>query len=784
VSTGGLIGARVRRKEDPRLVRGRGIYVADVTPPGTLHAAIVRSPHAHARIGRIDTEAALALPGVHAVLLPADVTDVGAIPVRVHPLPGLVPFLQRALAQDKVLFVGDPVAVVVADDRYVAEDALALVEVEYEPLPAVVDGREAAEPGAPLLFEDQGTNVCATFGEDVGDVDAAFAAAHLVVGDTFEVNRHGAVPLEPRGLVASYDEVSGKLTVWGPTKVPHANRATLSKLIGFPEERIRFIEPEVGGGFGARGEIYPEDLLVPLLALRLGRPVKWIEDRREALLTTNHSREGIYEMELALAADGRILGLRGRLLNVMGGYLRTHGIRVPEIAARIFPGPYRIADYRCDVVCVMTNKTPVGTYRAPGRFETNFVRERLLDMAAKELGLDPVAIRRVNFVTEDDMPYEAGTFDMGEPVVYRDVHPPSTLDRALELVDYDRVCRFRDEQRAAGRRIGVGIGAYMEESGLGGVGTTPGEYARVEIGTGGAVTLYSGVGSLGQGLETALSQVVATELGIGFDDVTVVHGDTDRVPWGGGTWADRGAIIACSAALIASGEVKAKLASLGARLLEANPDDLDVEGGVVRAKDDPSRAISWADIVRATYTKQLTNEGIESGVDARTVFHVPEHTYAPGTQIAVVEVDEETGVVTVLAYATAQDVGRSINPPIVEGQIVGGVVQGIGGTLLEHFAYDENGQPLASTLMDYLLPSSLDVPATQGAAALELHPSPLNPLGTKGVGDVGPAGVAAAVANAVADALSDLDVRVNTLPLSPDRMLALLREATAEPAAT
>jgi carbon-monoxide dehydrogenase large subunit len=772
-----LIGARVRRKEDPKLVRGRGKYVGDITPADTVHATIVRSPHAHARILGIDASAALALPGVVAVLTAEDIQDVGAIPVRVHPLPELIPFLQRPLAHDKARFVGDPVAVVVAENRYVAEDAAALVEVEYEELSAVVDGRTAADAGTPLLFEGVGTNVCATFSEDVGDVEAAFAAADLVVGDLFEVNRHGAVPMETRGVVASYDEASGRLTVWGPTKVPHANRATLSQLIGFPEERIHFIEPEVGGGFGARGEVYPEDVLIPLLALRLERPVKWIEDRRESLLTTNHSREGWYDMELALSSDGTILGLRGTLVNVMGGYLRTHGIRVPEIAARIFPGPYKIANYHCDVVCVMTNKTPVGTYRAPGRFESNFVRERLIDMAAEKLGLDPIAIRHKNFVRESDMPYEAGTFDMGEPVVYRDVDPGSTLDKALELIGYEAACRLRDEARAQGRRVGVGIGSYLEESGLGGVGNTPGEYARVEIGTGGAVTLYSGVAALGQGLVTALAQVVGSELGVDLDDVTVVHGDTDRVPWGGGTWADRGAIIACSAAHIASGEVKAKLADLGARLLEANPDDVEVGGGLVRAKDDPSRSVTWQEIVRATYAKAMTNQGLESGVDARTVFHVPEHTYAPGTQIALVEVDEETGFVEILQYATAQDVGRSINPPIVEGQIVGGVVQGMGGVLLEHFAYDENGQPLASTLMDYLLPSSLEVPLTQGAFALEELPSPLNPLGTKGVGDVGPAGTAAAVANAVADALAGTGVEINSLPLSPDRVLALLREA-------
>ena len=390
--TNSLIGARVRRKEDRRLIRGRGRYVADIEPPGTLHAAFVRSSYAHARILSIDAAAALAHPGVHTVMLPGEVEHVAPIPVRLGAKPEMKPFLQPPLAQGKVRFVGEAVAVVVADNRYVAEDAAELIAVEYESLPAVIDGRESVDRDAAFLFEDQGTNVCSVFGEDVGDVDAAFADAEVTVGDTFKVQRHGAVPLEPRGLVASYDDANGRLTVWGPTKVTHANRATLSQLIGLAEERIRFVEPEVGGGFGARGEVYPEDIVIPVLALRLGRPVKWVEDRREALLTTNQSREGWYEAELALSADGTILGLRVKLVNVMGAYLRTHGIRVPEIAARIFPGPYRIANYRCHVECVLTNKTGVGTYRAPGRFETNFVRERLIEMAAKELGMDPVEL--------------------------------------------------------------------------------------------------------------------------------------------------------------------------------------------------------------------------------------------------------------------------------------------------------------------------------------------------------------------------------------------------------
>jgi carbon-monoxide dehydrogenase large subunit len=770
----GGIGQRVRRKEDPRLLRGDGRYIADCTVPGVLHAAILRSTHAHARIARLDLDAVRAAPGVVAVVAPEDVADVERIPIRVQlePIPSTIPHLQPHLAQGKVRYVGEPIAVVVATDRYLAEDALELADVDYEELPAVTGGEAALDEGAPLLVEETGSNVAAAFGADVGDVDGAFADADVVVSDVFRTNRHAAVPMETRGLVADYDAKDGRLTVWGPTKVPHANRNLLSRFLGISEDRIRFVEPDVGGGFGGRGEFYPEDFLIPFLALRLRRPVKWIEDRREHLVACNHSRDQIYHAEMAFAADGRILGLRATLIHNTGAYVRTHGVRVAELSVNCFPGSYKVPNYRCEVQSVVTNTTPGGTYRSPGRFEATFVRERLMDLAAAELGLDAAEVRRLNFVRAEEMPYETGTMNLDEPVTFDSGDPPHVFERSLALIGYDG---FRERQalaRAEGRRLGIGLACYMEESGLGGPGATPGEYARVVVGNSGDVTLFSGVAVLGQGLETVLAQICAEELGIDYVDVEVVHGDTDRVPWGGGTWADRGAIIGGNAALEAAVQVKEKLRDLGANMLEASPDDVEVAGGFVRAKDDPSRAVAWADIARASWTKRFVLEGVAPGVDATSVFVAQRMCHAPGSEAAIVEVDEETGVVSILEHVVVYDIGRALNPKIVEGQAGGGVVQGIGGAFLEHFAYDEGGQPLAATFMDYLLPSSLDTPLHREIEIREDHPSPLNPLGLKGGGEIGPGAAAALYGNAICDAFRDIDLRLNTLPFSPENLHA------------
>ena len=773
------VGARALRKEDVRFVTGRGRFVADVALADALHVALLRSPHPHARIVSVDAGRAKALPGVEFVVTGEDIEAIGPIPVRSHPMPELVPFLQYPLARGKVHYVGDPVAAVVASDPYLAEDALDSIDVVYEPLPALPNVEAALAPDAPILFESAGTNVVLEFAEEVGEVDAVFAEAPVVVSGRFSIQRHGAVPLEPRGLAAAYDESTGRLTVWGPTKVPFGNRSVVARLLELPEHRIRFIETDVGGGFGARGEIYPEDVLVPLLALRTGRPLRWVEDRRENLTALNHSREQVHDAELALDEDGRILGLRARFVNVMGGYIRTHGIRVPEISARIYPGPYRVPVYRAEVQCVLTNKTPTGTYRAPGRFETNFVRERLMDLAAVRLGIDPVELRRRNLVTAADMPHDLGTYDRGHPVVLKDVDAAATLERALEHFDWDGLLRRRDEARAEGRRVGLGLGCYMEESGLG--GSAPGEYARLAVDLTGHVNLYTGATSLGQGHETVLAQVVTEETGLDYRDVTVVHGDTDRVPWGGGTFADRGAIVAASAVVLAARKLRDKIRGVAAIVLDASEEEIAVEQGRALAAD--GRELSLAELSQATYSADWAARGLDPGLEAAAMFYVSEHVYAPGVQIALVEIDEETGAATLLEYATAHDVGRALNPAVVEGQLVGGAVQGIGGALLEEFVYDADCQPLSTSFMDYLLPSAMDVAPVQRVLVLEDIPCTLNPLGVKGAGDAGPAGAGAAVASAVADALSDLGIVVDTLPLSPDRILAAIREAGRRPAA-
>lgn len=753
------IGAPLRRREEVPLLRGAARFVADIEPEGTLHVAFLRSPEAHARVGAIDVSEARALDGVVDVVTAVDLDPLpGPIPVRVHPLPELRGFLQHALANDKARYVGEPLAAVVACDRYVAEDAVQLMHAELEPLDAVVDTLSALEPDAPLLFEDQGTNLAYEFESSYGDVDAAFASAACVVRDSFRIQRHSGVPMETRGLVAA-PQPDGTLTVWGATKVIHANRATVAELLGLPEDRLRFVEPSVGGGFGIRGEVYPEDLVIPLLALRLGRPVKWIEDRAEHLVSANHSREQCHEAEMAFDADGRILGMRSSFVVDQGGYVRTHGVRVAEISAHTQPGPYRIPAYRCHVRCIVSNKTPTGTYRAPGRFEINFVREGLIDRAAAQLGLDQAELRRRNLIGAEDMPYQRGTRDLGEPVVYDSGDPPDVFDRTLDAAGFEG---FRARQTAAreqGRCLGLGVVPFVEDGGLGGLGGTPGEYARLVLDADG-LTIYSGSGDLGQGFETMLSQVVGETVGVHPDDVAVVRGDTDLVPRGGGTWASRGAILSGSAALTVAGELVGHIREAAAPLLNATAGELGVEQGVVRTSDGGS--ITFAELVAQV-----------GPLEAATIYTTPRMTYAPGAQGLVIEVDRETGVIHVLHHVVAYDVGRAINPLIVRGQIEGGAAQGIGGALLEEFVYDDYGQPQATTFMDYLLPTAAEAPAPE-VIMLEDHPNPLNPLGVKGVGEVGPPGVGAALAAAFADATG---IHADRLPLSPSRVLALLEGA-------
>jgi carbon-monoxide dehydrogenase large subunit len=765
--TGRVVGAPVKRKEDLRLLTGRGTYAADVRVPRLLHAAVLRSPHPHARLAAIRTGPAAARAGVAAVVTGADLAAVGRIPVRVGPRPRLLQCLQPPLARDKVRYVGEPVAFIVAESRYLAEDALELIEVEWEPLPAVGDVTRALAAGAPVLHDAIGDNLVERLGMKRGEGAAALAGAEVRIRERFTVQRHTGVPMETRGLTAAFDAGTGVLTLWGVAKVPHFNRRVLSELLEHPEHLIHFVELEVGGGFGIRGEFYPEDLLVPWVAMRLGRPVQWIEDRREHLVAANHSRQQEHEIEIGVRGDGTIVALHDRYVVDLGGYIRTHGVLVPELTGVMLPGPYRVPHYECEGLCVMTNKTPTGTYRGPGRFECTFVRERLLDLVARELALDPAEVRRRNLIGPTEMPYEVGGASLGQPSVYDCGDFPSAFEQALALAGYDG---FREEQaraRAAGRWLGIGIGCVVEKGGRG-----PWEYARVEVDGSGRVVVYSGVAAVGQGIETSLAQVCAEELGLSPDEVTVVHGDSARVPFGIGGFASRGAAVALPAALEAARKVKQKTLLVAAALLEAGAADLVLDTGRVHVRGLPDRSVTLKECARAAVPGP---PGMEPGLYAAHFFEAPKMTYPYGTNVAVVEVDPETGRIALLKHVLTFDVGRAINPMIVDGQLRGGLAQGVGGALYEELVYDGDGQPLATTFMDYLVPTAMEMPATTVTRTLEETPTRLNPLGVKGVGEGGPSGVGAAIANAVADALSPLGVSVTALPLSPERVRALAR---------
>lgn len=756
-----IIGASLKRKEDPRLLTGRGRYVDDLRLPGMLHAAIVRSPHAHAHIRGIDASGARALPGVELVAIAADLGEVRPIPIRLGPKPSLAPFLQPPLARQRVRYVGEPVALIVASDRYVAEDAADLVAVDYEALPAVTNSEQALSPKAPLLHEGVAGNLADRLEAVVGEPEQALARAEIRIRQRFSVQRHTGVPMETRGLVAFYDAEGESLTVWGPTKVPHFNRRVLADLLGWSIDRIRFLEPDVGGGFGVRGEFYPEDFLIPWAAVRLRRPVKWIEDRREHLMATNHSRQQVHDIEVGATRDGRIVALIDHVMADMGAYLRTHGVTVPELTAAMLPGPYRIPHYRCQVSCVMTNKTPTGTYRGPGRYEGNFVRERLMDLLGQAVGVDPVEIRRRNFIPPDAMPYSVGTAALGHETIYDTGAYASALDAALQAVDYDQVRRRQAGARAQGRHLGIGVACFVEKAGPG-----PWEFARVELNRDGCAVVFSGAASVGQGVETVLAQICAEELGLSFDDVTVIHGDTAVVPDGIGTWGSRTTVVGGSAVLLAAREVKGKLLDHAAGHLEAARDDLVVGEGRIWVGGSPGRIVTFKELAASPHDLSATHR-----------YDAPMMTYPYGAHVAVVEVDPDTGQVAILDYAIAYDVGKAVNPRLVEGQMIGGLAQGIGGALLEELAYSEDGQLLSATFMDYLMPTSMEMPRHTSVTILEETPTPLNPLGVKGAGEGGASPVGAAVANAVADALRPLGVGISDLPLSPDRILTLIRDA-------
>ena len=764
------IGKPIVRREDPRFLTGQAAFVDDVKLPGMLHAAFLRSPHPHARLQSIDAVEATAIPGVVAVFTFDDFAEhAKPIPVRLYPLPGLEPFLQYPLAQDKVRYVGEPVAMVVAESRYVAEDALDAIEVTYEPLPAVVDLEESLRDQV-IIHEGTGTNLAAHFTVSTGDVEAAFRTADYTRKERFKTHRHTGNPLETRGLIAEYDAGIDELTLWGETKVPHFNREVLSSLLEFPTEKIHFIEQDVGGGFGIRGEFYPEDFLVPFAAIKLGKPVKWTEDRLEHLIAANHSRDVLCDIEIAAKKDGTILGMRAQVYGDMGGYIRTHGSLVPSSTAGLLMGPYNVPAYECGVHCVMTNKTGVGTFRAPGRYESCFIRERLLDMVAADLDIDPADLRFRNFVQPSQMPYNAGRTRSEGDTVFDSGDYPQGLSTALDQIGYDQSKPLQriDE---TGRYHGIGIASYVKNTGRG-----PYEGARIVVGGHGEVAVYLGITTMGQGHETAMAQICADSLGVPMDTITVFHGNTDYIPFGGGTYGSRGAVMGGNAIVLSCQELRNKILTLASTYLDTEPENLVFQqAGIYRkGQERLGPSMSLADVVNLA-GPTVPDSGAHPSLETTAYFETDQLTYSYGSHAAHVAVDPETGKLDILRYVVVEDIGRAINPLIVHGQAVGSAVQGIGATILEELAYDENGQLLSGSFMDYLLPTSTDAPPIE-SIVLEEAPSPLNPLGVKGAGEGGIVATGAALANAVANALAPLGVQVNELPLSPDRLMKLIRD--------
>jgi len=754
------VGTRLARHEDPRLLRGRGRFGDDISAPGQLWTRVVRSPVAHGQLRGLDVSQAAQAPGITDVITASHLPDGLVIPVRLavgsHDLSA---YLQPALAAGQVRYVGEPLAVVVGADPYACEDAAELVDIDIDELPAVTDARAAPQ------------NIAAELTLGYGDVDAAFRDASHVVRVELAIGRHTGVPLEPRCLLAVPDPDRGELDIFGMTKVPVFNRDLLASLLGLDEALIHVHAVDAGGGFGIRGEFYPEDFLIPWLATRLGRPVKWTEDRAEHLMAANHSRQQYHRIAAAFDAAGLITGLRDDIVHDNGAYCRTHGVAVPELTVAMLPGPYRIPAYRGRVQVVLTNKTPCGTYRAPGRFEGTSAREHLIDVAAGQLGVDPVELRERNLLTKADMPHNRHIETLGTDLILDTGDYPALLAAAVK--EADRLGYRAAAACKQNTKRGFGLAMFVEKSGLG-----PQETADVTVSKSGAVHVASGGTSLGQGIETVLAQIAADALGVDPSVVRVVAGDTVAQPFGAGSWASRSTVVGGSAVHQAATAVRERALQLAARILEVAESDLGLADGSVTVRGDPAVRLTLASIARAAEPgRAYLRPGEPAGLTARRRFEVARMTYPYGAHAALVEVDTGTGRVRVLRYLVAYEVGRAINPMLVEGQLRGGVAQGIGGALFEEFSYDEDGQPQAITFIEYRMPTAAEIPPVDVLLSQDA-PSPGNPLGVMGAGEGGVSAAGGAVANAVRNALG-LAGGVGQLPLTPARVRVLAGQADA-----
>ncbi len=767
-----FVGSAVKRLEDPRLIQGQAQYVDDLAFPGTLHAFLLRSPYAHARLIRLGASDALKQPGVLAVLTAKDVEGkVRQKPLRIS-LPGLKNPPRLPLAQEEVRFVGEPVALVLASEKYLARDAADLIRVEYEPLDVATDPEAALAPGAPKVYRELPDNLAYEHSWKTGDLEAAFTRADRIVRGRFVNQRLAPLPLEPRGCLALYQ--GGALTLWTSTQMPHMVKAMLAETLDIPEHQIRVIAPEVGGGFGCKVGLYDEEVLAAFAAIRLGRPVKWIESRSESMTATTHGRGQIHEAELAVSRDGQFLALRVTGVADLGAYLEAFTAGPPLLCGRLITGAYRIPAASYTLRGAFTNKTPTAAYRGAGRPEGSFIIERMADLAAAELGLDPVEIRKRNFIQPEEFPYKTPsglTYDSGRYAL--------TLDKALEILDYPK---FRSEQaraRREGRYLGVGFSTFVETASTGPSRMMPfqgHEYGAVRVEPTGRVTVLTGTSPHGQGGETTFAQIVADELGLTPEDVTVLHGDTAVVPTGFGTGGSRGASVGGAAILVASQRVRDKAQRIAAHLLEAAFEDIVLTEGKFHVKGLPDRAVTLREVAQAAHRAAKLPPGMEPGLEASHVFDPPDFTIPFGVYIAVVEVTPETGEVKLLRFIGVDDVGTVINPLLLQGQLHGGIAQGIAQALWEEVVYDESGQLLSGSLMEYAAPKAGDL------LMFELDhtvtPTPHNPLGAKGAGEAGCVGAPQAVVNAVLDALAPLGIRSLDMPLRPEKIWRAIREAT------
>lgn len=774
-------GERIKRNEDPRLLTGQALFVDDVHLPDMAHVAFVRSPHAHARIVDIDTSMARAIEGVIAIYTADDLGDYwqhGPLLVSPPPIKDLVfnEKTQVPLAKDKVRFVGEPLVMVVAESRYIAEDAVDVIFVEYEALPAVVELATALDAGAPLVHEDLGSNTGAHVVQTKGDYSSIRDKADVIIKRRFVYDRGTAAAMENRGYVAQWDNRSGRLTIWETTQAPIPIRNGLASMLGLSENQVRVIAPFIGGGFGPKIMMfYQEEVLVPWVAIQLNRPVKWIEDRAENFVATTQERGQIHEAEMALTNEGLILGIRDVFLHDNGAYI-PYGLTVPINSQCTLLGTYHVPNYYSEFTSVFTNKPIVTPYRGAGRQHGIFVMERLLDIAAKQLGIDRNEIRRRNFIKPEDFPYNNEIiYQDFEPLVYDSGNYEPALDQALKLIGYEEfVNKIQPEARQEGRYLGIGVVSYVEGTGIG-----PYEGARVQIQASGKVSVATGVGTQGQGHFTSFAQIVAEQVGVDVRDVNVVTGDTDQFYWGAGTFASRGAVVAGNAINEAAKDVRAKILNLASDLLEVSVDDLELSDGKVSVKGVSQRAISLGKLAKeANPLRGAVKPGSEPGLESTNYFGPKRGVTASGIHAMIIEVDPQTMDLSILRYIVIHDCGRVINPLILDGQIHGGVAQGIGNAFFEQLVYDETGQLLNGSFMDFLIPTSGDVPRME--VGHEVTPSPLNPLGIKGAGEAGAIPVAPLFAQAIEDALAHTGIEILEIPLNP-HLLWKLVEATESP---